>query len=112
MASEQSRRTTEASGDLPMTDRGGAIRFPVHVRPRASRTAISGVRAGALDVHLAAPPVDGEANAELVKLLAGALGVRRADVTIVGGASGRSKLIEVSGVSATEAKARLLEVRR
>jgi uncharacterized protein (TIGR00251 family) len=92
---------------LEMTDRAGAVRFSVHVRPRSSRSAILGVREGALDVALTAPPADGAANAELVKLLARALEVRRGDVNIVAGASSRSKLIEVNGTSAADARARL-----
>lgn len=91
---------------LDVTDRGGAVRFSVHVRPRSSRSAILGVRERALDVALTAPPADGAANAELVRLLARALEVRRGDVAIVAGASSRSKLIEVNGTSAGEARTR------
>jgi len=36
------------------------------VKPRASKSRILGVREGMLEVALAAPPVDGEANAELI----------------------------------------------
>jgi uncharacterized protein (TIGR00251 family) len=92
---------------LAITDRAGAVRFDVHVRPRSSRSAILGVREGALDVALTAPPADGAANAELVKLLARALDVRRGDVSIVAGASSRGKLIEVAGLNAQTARGRL-----
>jgi hypothetical protein len=92
---------------LDVTDRAGAVRFSVHVRPRSSRSAILGVREGALDVALTAPPADGAANAELVKLLARALEVRRGDVSIVAGMSSRSKLIQVNGTSQAEALHRL-----
>jgi uncharacterized protein (TIGR00251 family) len=60
---------------------------------------VAGVRAGALLVRIAAPPVDGAANEELVRFLAGWLGVARRDVSIVGGAASRSKLVDVRGVS-------------
>jgi hypothetical protein len=92
---------------LAITDRAGAVRFNVHVRPRSSRSTILGVREGALDVALTAPPADGAANAELVKLLARALDVRRADVSIVAGASSRGKLLEVAGMNAELARGRL-----
>ncbi|APR83883.1 Hypothetical protein A7982_09232 [Minicystis rosea] len=92
---------------LHLSERAGAVRFPVHVRPKSSRSAILGVREGALDVALTAPPADGAANAELVKLLAQALEVRRGDVSIVAGASSRSKLIEVNGTSSPDARSRL-----
>src|SRR5262249_34487798 len=110
MGNAQARGPTGAPG-LVVTERAGGVRFAVHVRPRASRTAIGGVREGALEVSLAAPPVDGEANAELVKVLARALGVRRAEVAIVVGESGRSKVVEIAGVSAEHPLARLAEVR-
>jgi hypothetical protein len=92
---------------LPMTARAGAVRFAVHVRPRSSRSAILGVREGALDVALTAPPADGAANAELIKLVARALDVRRGHVSIVAGASSRSKLLEVSAMTPDEARAHL-----
>jgi uncharacterized protein len=90
-----------------MSERTGGVRFSVHVRPRASRSAILGVREGALEVALTAPPADGAANSELVKLLARALEVRGGDVSIVVGASSRSKVIQVNGVRLADARARL-----
>jgi uncharacterized protein len=92
---------------LALTERAGGVRFSVHARPRSSRSAILGVREGALEVALTAPPADGAANAELVKLLARALEVRRGDVTIVVGVSSRDKVIEVNGLSSTGARALL-----
>ncbi len=71
----------------------------IHVRPRSSRTAIVGVREGALDVALTAPPVDGQANAMLSALLAEALGVRKSDVLVVQGGHGRNKVVEIAGLS-------------
>ena len=90
-----------------MTERAGAVRFSVHVRPRSSRSAILGVREGALEVALTSPPADGAANAELAKLLARALEVRRGDVNIVIGASSRAKVIEINGMRPDAARARL-----
>jgi uncharacterized protein (TIGR00251 family) len=58
-------------------------------------------------VALTAPPADGAANAELIKLLARALEVRRGDVTIVVGASSRDKVIEVNGLSSANVRAHL-----
>lgn len=95
-----------------MSDRAGAVRFSVHVRPRSSRSAILGVREGSLDVALTAPPAEGAANDELKRLLARALEVRRADVNIIVGASSRSKLLEVNGTSSTNARALLSKAKR
>lgn len=92
---------------LDISDRAGGVRFGVHVRPRSSRSAILGVREGSLDVALTSPPADGAANAELIKLLARALDVQRGAVSIVAGASSRSKLIEVSGTNSADTRAKL-----
>ncbi len=92
---------------LALTERAGGVRFSVHVRPRSSRSAILGVREGALEVALTAPPADGAANSELCKLLARALEVRRGDVSIVVGASSRGKVVAVNGMTPEDARARL-----
>jgi uncharacterized protein (TIGR00251 family) len=87
------------------------VRFVVRAKPRASRSRVVGVKEGELQVSLAAPPVDGEANAELVATLARVLGIPKRDVAIVRGESSRTKLIEIRGLSVEEALARLLPVR-
>jgi uncharacterized protein (TIGR00251 family) len=71
----------------------------VRVVPRAKRTAIAGERDGRLLVRVAAPPVDGKANAAVVKLLAKTLGVPRSSVTIVSGELSRDKVVRVEGVA-------------
>ncbi len=95
-----------------MDERTGGVRFSVHVRPRSSRSAILGVREGALEVALTSPPADGAANGELIKLLARALEVRGGDVTIVVGASSRKKAIQVNGVLPEAARALLASAAR
>ncbi len=52
-----------------------------------------------MKIRLAAPPVDGAANEALIVLLAGELDVPRRAVTIVSGASSRSKLVQVDGIA-------------
>jgi uncharacterized protein (TIGR00251 family) len=67
---------------------------------------VEGIRDdGALVVALKAPPVDGKANAELVKLLAGALGVKKRAVRIASGHNGRRKVIDIDGVTLAEVRA-------
>lgn len=77
----------------------GGVRFSVRVQPRASRSEVCGVHGEALKVRLAAPPVDGAANEALMILLADALDVPRRAVTLVAGASSRSKLVQVDGIA-------------
>jgi uncharacterized protein (TIGR00251 family) len=97
---------------LALNERAEGVRISVQVRPKSSRSAILGVRGGALHVALISPPVDGAANAELIKLLARALDVRRNDVEISHGASGRTKVIAVRGLRENETRARLAKAKR
>jgi uncharacterized protein len=78
----------------------GGVTLEVLVQPRASRSRVVGEHAGRLKIQLAAPPVDGEANACLVSLLADLLRVRQADVEILRGDSGRRKTVRLAGVTA------------
>jgi uncharacterized protein (TIGR00251 family) len=87
--------------------RDGAVRIQVHAKPRSRRSRIAGTREGALAVELAAPPVDGAANEELVATLAGALGVPKRDVSVALGASSRAKLVEVRGLTEGQVRERL-----
>jgi uncharacterized protein (TIGR00251 family) len=86
---------------------GEAVRFSVHARPRAKKSRIGGERGEALEVAIAAPPVEGAANDELVRALAEALSLPRRDVRIVRGEGSRSKVVEVRGLGVDEVRARL-----
>ena len=80
----------------------------VRVQPRAPRSEIVGWRAdGTLSVRVAAPPVEGQANAALAALLAGALDLRPAAVTVERGARGRDKLVRVTGLTSAEVRQRI-----
>jgi uncharacterized protein YggU (UPF0235/DUF167 family) len=67
----------------------------VRVKPGARSTAIEGCLAGALKVAVSAPPDRGRANEAVVTLLAAALGLPRASVTIVSGTTSRTKVVAV-----------------
>ena len=75
------------------------VTLEVVVQPRASKSRVVGEHGGRLKIQLAAPPVDGEANACLVALLAELLEVRRGDVEILRGDTGRRKTVRVAGVT-------------
>lgn len=79
--------------------RDGSVTFAVRVQPRASRSEIVGELGGALKDRLAAPPVDGAANEELIRFLAKAFGVARAQIEIISGATARQKLLRVGGIN-------------
>lgn len=80
----------------------------IHVQPRAAATEVVGPHGDAIKVRLAAPPVDGAANEELVRFLAERLGVRQSEVSIVRGLSGRRKAVRIAGMTASVARERLL----
>jgi hypothetical protein len=80
----------------------------VRVQPRASRSEIVGWRAdGALSVRVAAPPVEGRANAALAALLADALDLRPSAVTVERGTRGRDKLVRVEGLTPAAVRQRI-----
>ena len=79
----------------------------VRVIPRAGKSGLAGRRGDAYVVRVTAPPVEGAANAELVEVLAEALGVPRRQVAIVGGERSRQKSVRVSGIDAATLQSRL-----
>ena len=83
-------------------------RLRIKVVPGASRTEIVGLLGEAVKVRVAAPPAGGQANREVVAVLAGRLGLPLAQVTVLSGQSSPAKVIGLVGVTETEAKARLL----
>jgi uncharacterized protein len=72
------------------------MRIYVKVIPRSSKNEVVKISEGEYKVKLTAPPVDGEANRMLVKILAGHFGVSRSDINIIGGKSARVKMVEFS----------------
>jgi uncharacterized protein (TIGR00251 family) len=80
----------------------------IRLQPRSSRDQVLGEREGAIAIKLQAPPVDGEANAALLRFVARRLGVPPRDVTLVRGTTSRHKWIAVQGRSAAQVRAVLL----
>jgi uncharacterized protein (TIGR00251 family) len=81
-----------------LREQAGAVTFDVLVQPRASRAKIGPLHDGRLKVAVTSPPVDGEANAAVVELLAKTLGVAKSAVEVIAGASSRRKTIRIAGV--------------
>ena len=84
----------------------GAI-LTVHIQPRASTTECVGIHGDAIKVRVAAPPVDGAANDELIRFLANRLSIPFTSVRIHSGAGGRHKRVLVKGIAAELVLARL-----
>jgi uncharacterized protein len=99
-----------ACGPPPSLEADGAIRvarLSVKVVPKASRDALDGWVGHALKVRVTAPPERGKANAAVEALLAGALGLRRAQVRIIAGQGAPRKAVEIEGLSEEDVRARL-----
>ncbi len=91
---------------LDVREKGGRVLVSVRVRPRA-RPRLE-ITDGGLVIRVAAVPEKGRATEEALRLLAGALGVAPSAVELRSGAAARRKTFVVVGLSATEARARLL----
>ena len=84
---------------IDYSEKDGVVTFTVRVVPRASRSEIVGEHEGPLRVRVAAPPVNGAANEELVRLLARAFRVPRRAVRIIGGTTAKVKQVDITGIS-------------
>lgn len=85
----------------------GAVDLDVHAVPRSSRDAIGKPHDGRLKLHIKSPPVDGEANAAIVKLLAKTLGLPRESIELTHGQTGKRKTVRIHGLALAEITARL-----
>lgn len=83
----------------------GGVELSILVQPRASRTRVLGEHDGMLKVQLAAPPVDGEANAALVEFLGKLLGVPRRQISLIAGDASRRKRVSIQGVETAQVEA-------
>jgi len=90
---------------LAADDTGVTLRL--HIQPGAKHTEVVGPHGEALKIRLAAPPVDGKANARLLAFLAKRLGVAKAAVSLLSGDSSRAKRIRIDGVAAALVQIRL-----
>ena len=78
-----------------VTWQGADLILDVHVQPRASKSQVAGFFGDRLKIRVAAPPVDGKANQELIDFLAKAFNVARRDILLLAGESGRDKRFKV-----------------
>ncbi len=71
------------------------LSLTLHIQPGARKTEVAGPHGDALKIRLAAPPVDGKANAALIEFLADRLGVAKSTVVLKSGQASRRKVVEV-----------------
>jgi uncharacterized protein (TIGR00251 family) len=100
-----------ALSPVDLSEKDGLVRFEVHAKPRAKKSKLLGPRETpggvALDVAIAAPPVDGAANEELVRTLARALEVPRRQVVLLRGEGSTTKLVGIAGLTMADVALRL-----
>ena len=77
----------------------GRITLTLHIQPGAKKTEFTGLHGDALKIRLAAPPVDGKANAALISFVAESLHLPKAAVTLKSGQTSRRKVLELTGTS-------------
>jgi uncharacterized protein len=83
----------------------------VHVQPKAAHSACVGIHGKALKIRIAAPPVGGAANRELIRFLADALSLPTAAVHLESGEGSRHKRVRLEGTTAHHVTMRLLPQR-
>lgn len=91
-----------------LTENPAGVRLTLHVQPGARKSEVAGEHGEALKIRLAAPPVEGKANAALLLWLADYLVVPRRSVSLLSGERNRHKIVAIVGLSACEVLARLL----
>jgi uncharacterized protein (TIGR00251 family) len=79
----------------------------LHIQPGAKKTEVAGPHGDALKIRLAAPPVDGKANAALLAFVAAKVGVGRTAVELVSGQTSRAKRVRVAGATPEAVRAAL-----
>lgn len=93
-----------------LTDSPGGALLAVRVQPGAKKSEITGKHGNAVRVRLQAPPVEGKANQELLRLLAAELGLKKRQLQLKRGEHSRDKLILLSGIKPADAEKKLKKV--
>lgn len=91
----------------PFSASPDGVYLDVWAQPRASKTRVSGIHDGALKIQLAAPPVDGEANDELIRFLAKTLGIPKNALELTQGTGSRKKRVFVKKLGIDEVISKL-----
>jgi uncharacterized protein (TIGR00251 family) len=92
---------------IAITEHAEGLILPVRAQPGARRQGVQGEQGSALKVAVTAPPRDGRANQALLEVLRAALGLKRAQVELLGGQTSREKRFLIRGVTRAELEAKL-----
>lgn len=78
---------------------GDDVILNLHIQPGAKKSEVVGLHGNALKIRLAAPPVDGKANAALIAFIAARVGVGKTAVALISGETSRSKRVRIAGIA-------------
>jgi uncharacterized protein (TIGR00251 family) len=92
---------------INITKRQDGVTIECYVTPRAGKSRIKGEKNGALSVALAASPVEGRANEELIRFMAEVLSVSPSRISILRGMKGRTKVLFIREINKDETMQRL-----
>ncbi|XP_058252274.1 UPF0235 protein C15orf40 homolog [Hemibagrus wyckioides] len=92
----QAKKQPETPTGPVSTLKDGGLAISIHAKPGAKQNAVTDVSSEAVGVAIAAPPTDGEANAELVRYLCKVLVLKKSEVTLDKGSKSREKVIKVT----------------
>jgi uncharacterized protein (TIGR00251 family) len=96
---------------INFTEKDGSLIFTAKIVPRASKSEIVGELDGTLKIRIASPPVDGAANAELIKLLSKNFDVSKSAVEIISGETSKTKQIKVTVERGSEKLTAILQAK-
>lgn len=98
--------------DFLSSYKDGRVLLKLHVQPKASKNRFAGIYNDAIKITITAPPVDGKANAAVIKFLASTLNLKKKDLEIKHGLQSRTKSVLIAGRSIKDIRSQILAVSR
>lgn len=80
-------------------EESGNVRLNIYLQPRSSKNEIVGIFEDCIKIKITAPPVDNEANTQLINFLSKILKIKKQNISIVHGFKGRKKVIQIKGIA-------------
>ena len=95
---------------IPIKETTAGVAFSLQVLPRSSQCKVAGFQGDCLKIKITAPPVDGRANEEVIRFLAGIFAVKKDHVQILGGLKSKKKTVMITGMARKDVEAVLAAV--
>ena len=95
---------------LSIKETKDGIVFSIQVLPRSSKCELVGIHDNALKLKITAPPVEGQANEECIRFISHFLGIKKAQVAIIGGHKSKKKQISVTGLKKKDMETLILQM--